>query len=167
MATPRARGFTLIELLVVVVIISLIAAVMIPALLRQMQRQRREAPAAGPHLSQSAPSAIAAADGPGGPGSEEARLAHIESTDVRVDLRARQLLAGGAVHTEYDAAFQGTFTIRSGAPRAGVLTFRFPFPPGISEARDVSLRVQRPGGVLVDPEPEEVSYQREGIRWSA
>lgn len=164
MATHRARGFTLIELLVVVVIISLIAAVMIPALLRQMQRQRREAPAASPHLSQSAPSAIASVEGISG---EPARLAHIESTDVRVDLRARQLLDGGAVHTEYDAAFVGTFTVRSGAPLAGVLSFRFPFPPGISEARDVSLRVQRPGGVLVDPAPEEVSYQRDGIRWTA
>ncbi len=156
----RARAFTLIELLIVVVIISFLAAVMIPAMLRQLDHGRQSAPVAGRQLSQAAPSASAAsADGAAG-------AAHIESTDVSVDLRASQVLDDGAVHTDYEAAFRGTFVIRNTSPASAELSFSFPFPPALREARDVSLRLRERDGTLTEPPAESVSYRRTGVRWS-
>src|SRR3989442_1634551 len=134
MRTRAARhiGFTLIELLIAAAIIALLLAVIVPSYLSSLQkRDARREPAA--QLAQGALSAAARAGG---------KALRTERTDVRVRLQAFQVLEDLKVHTEYDAAFSGAFTLRSEEPGSAEIDVHFAFPPGVSEARDVSLQLR-------------------------
>ena len=156
------RGFTLIELLIVVVIISVLAAVAAPMFLTRIQRsdQEDEADRASEPIRQAPPSAEAAVRSDG----DRGRPPVIESSTVRIDLTASHVLDGFGVLTQYDADFSGTFVVRNVDPVVDTITLRFPFPPGINEARGVSLRFQEAGGSL--DEPAAVTYGLEGIGWT-
>ncbi len=158
----QSLGFTLIELLIVVVIIAILAAVVVPMALSRMERSRQAeaAPPPAQKLAQAAPSARAE-------GAEEGASVVpplIEDSEVRVKLAALPVLEGTRVSSRYDATFRGTFTVRNADATADTLHLHFPFPPGITEARDVSLR--RVGGEGRSTEAEGARYGLDGIRWS-
>ena len=158
---PRHRphvGFTLIELLVVVVIIAILAAVVLPGLLEHLQNQEGKEAAPVARIAQAAPSASVASVAP------SAVPPVIESSDIQVKLDASPVLEGMQVYTRYDAAFTGTFVVRNADPSADELRLHFPFPPGISEARDVSLKLLDAAGQA--QEAAGATYEIEGIRWA-
>ena len=156
---PRPRvGFTLIELLVVVAIIAILAAVVLPRLLGRLQKQEAKEAAPVARIAQAAPSASVAGD------ASTAVPPVIESSDIQVKLDARPVLQGVQVHTRYDAAFTGTFVVRNADPSAEELKLRFSFPPGISEARDVSLKLLDAAGQA--REATGATYEIGGIRWT-
>lgn len=154
-AGRRRRGFTLIELMVVVILIALIAAVVLPAALSRMQEaQGPQKPAE--RIAQAAPSARLL-------GTEDARRVVIESTDARVTLVPHPVLDGVRVHAEYDASFSGTFVVRNADLVADEVSLAFPFPPGLREARDVSLRLVDERGNAA--EAPGALYNLGGIEW--
>lgn len=155
----RARlvraGFTLIELMVVVVIIALLAAVVIPSILSRVQRAGSP-PAPSQRIAQAPPSAKLATTGGAPP--------VLEASDIRVELEPRTVLDGFRAHTEYEATFHGRFTVHNQDQAADAVSLRFPFPPGLLEARDVSLsQVDASGAVR---EAAGASYQLDGIGWT-
>ena len=154
-------AFTLIELLIVVVIISFIAAVAVPTVLGRLDRgQEGEAERPSEPIRQAPPSAEAATR----PGGEVGRPPQIEASNVRLDLRSAPVLDGFRVFTRYDVDFNGTFVVRNADPVVDTITLRFPFPPGINEARGVSLQLRDERGGL--SEPLGVNYALEGIEWT-
>jgi prepilin-type N-terminal cleavage/methylation domain-containing protein len=156
------RGFTLIELLVVVVIISILGAIAVPVFLSKLEdaAQEHEADQPSQPISQAPPSAEVVA----GPDQERGRPPVFESTEVQLDLHSSHVLEQFRVHTRYDAVFSGTFVIRNVDPVIDSITLRFPFPPGISEARDVSLKLRDDQGRL--QESLDATYTLEGIEWT-
>jgi prepilin-type N-terminal cleavage/methylation domain-containing protein len=164
MRRPRAshRAFTLIELMIVVVIIAILAALVIPMALSRVERARAGQAAQKPvqRLAQAAPSATLE----GVPEGTAAQPPVIESSDVQVRLSPAPVLEGHRVYNRYGAAFSGTFTVRNADAVANTLSLRFPFPPGISEARDVSLALVDAQGRRT--EVEDVASSLEGIRWT-
>ena len=158
----RARlvraGFTLIELMVVVAIIALLAAVVIPSILSRAQRADRAdgAPPPSQRIAQAPPSAKLATAGGVPP--------VLEASEIRVELEPHTVLDGFRAHTEYDAAFHGRFTVHNQDGSADAVSLRFPFPPGLLEARDVSLSRVEAGGAV--REAAGASYQIDGIGWT-
>jgi len=153
-------GFTLIELMVVVVIIALLAAVVIPMALSRAQRA--EGPGSGPpppsqKIAQ-APLSVTLATAEGTP-------PELEASSIQVELEPRTVLDGVRAYTEYEAAFVGRFTVRNQDRVADAVSVRFPFPPGLLEARDVSLS-------LVDAatgagrEAAGAVYRLDGVGWT-
>jgi prepilin-type N-terminal cleavage/methylation domain-containing protein len=156
-----AMGFTLVELMIVVVIISIIAAIAIPTLLSQMERaaQQEEADMPSQPIRQEPPSAEAEM----GPSGERGLPPVIESSEVELDLYSTHVLDRFGVYTRYDAEFSGTFVVRNTDAVVDTITIRFPFPPGINEARNVSLMLRDDQNRL--EEPLGVIYGLEGIEW--
>ncbi|MBI4614908.1 MAG: zinc ribbon domain-containing protein [Planctomycetes bacterium] len=154
----RGRGFTLIELLVVVVIISLVAAVVIPFLLRGLQDARMGSESS-PKISQAAPKAGAIAEE-----GQTVEPPALESSDIRVLCRTEEVLDGFGVRTDYEARFEGVFVLRNVDEKAERLTLHFQFPPGMSEARDVSLRLREDSGE--ESEPRGIQYATQGMSWN-
>lgn len=144
--------------MVVVVIIALLAAVVLPKVLGRLQKQQDGEAAPVGRIAQAAPSASVVGDEPG------ALPPVIESSDIRVKLTAHPILNGVRVHTRYDAAFTGTFVVRNADPQAEELRLHFPFPPGISEARDVSIKLLDEAGQPQDAAG--ATYELDGIRWT-
>ncbi|UCC84837.1 MAG: prepilin-type N-terminal cleavage/methylation domain-containing protein [Gemmatimonadota bacterium] len=156
------RAFTLIELLVVVVIISILGAIAVPVLLSKLENAAQEHETEQPSqpISQAPPSAEVVS----GPDEERGRHPVFESTEVQFDLRSSHVLEQFRVHTRYNAVFNGTFVIRNVDQVIDSITLRFPFPPGISEARDVSLKFRDSQGQL--QESLDASYTLDGIEWT-
>ena len=159
-STPSRRvrllraGFTLIELMVVVAIVALLAAVVIPSILSRVQREGPP-PSPSQRIAQAPPSAKLATAG--------GRPPALEASDIRVELEPRTVLDGFRAHTEYEATFHGRFTVHNQDETADAVSLRFPFPPGLLEARDVSLsRVDASGAAS---EVSGASYQLDGIGW--
>jgi prepilin-type N-terminal cleavage/methylation domain-containing protein len=137
------RGFTLIELMVVVVIIAIIAAIAIPIVIGAMEEsqpkpQRSPAPAA--------PIALSAPEATVGTDDNTRRTIPIGSTDIAVQIHPYPVLNGVQVVTQFDASLTGTFTLANDEPDPALIRLNFPFPPGITEARDVRLSRRGPNG---------------------
>jgi prepilin-type N-terminal cleavage/methylation domain-containing protein len=153
------RGFTLIELMVVVVIIALIAAFVIPMALSRTEELTAQAPKQPvQRLSQAAPSARVE----GAPEGTATQPPVIESSEIQVRLVPAPVLEGARVYNRFEAAFSGTFTVRNADASATTLSVTFPFPAGITEARDVSLQLVDAQGHRTEAEAES---SLEGLRW--
>jgi prepilin-type N-terminal cleavage/methylation domain-containing protein len=150
------KGFTIIELMIVVAIIGLIMAVAVPKLLNLIQGKQTQLE----EISQVAAEPPQALPQPGVAGS----MARIAVMDVEVALTPSQILHGFKVHTRYTAALQGRYVIESEGKEGAPLSLTFPFPPGVTEARDVSLKFQT--GREQPMEPEGVAYSLSGASWS-
>lgn len=155
--SPRS-AFTLIELMIVVTIIGFLSAIVLPILARMRQEARAGVRPETP-ISQAPPTAIALV----AEGQPPARSPSVESTDVRVHLRTEHVIEEYSVLTRYTADFAGTFVIRNVDPQADQVLLRFPFPAGMTEARNVSLafrdtpeRVEEAGAT---------TYATTGIEW--
>ncbi|MCK6550696.1 type II secretion system GspH family protein, partial [Myxococcota bacterium] len=155
----KTRAFTLIELMIVVVIMAILAAVVAPMIIARATRDgAADTPAQALEQSPLLVGAISAA-GDGG-----AVLApRMRSSDVSVKLVYAPVLVGRTVRSRYVATFRGTFEVENVDPRAERLALHFPFPPGMAEARRVSLRLRGADGALA--EPDGVRYGLDGIRW--
>jgi prepilin-type N-terminal cleavage/methylation domain-containing protein len=160
-SSRRARlvraGFTLIELMVVVIIIALLAAVVIPAALSRVQRADGPPSPSPSRTIAQAPLSVTLAAGEGTP-------PELEVSEIQVELEPRTVLDGVRAHTEYEATFVGRFTVRNQDASADAVALRFPFPPGLLEARDVSLsRVDASGAAH---EAEGAVYRLDGVGWT-
>ncbi|HYH97278.1 prepilin-type N-terminal cleavage/methylation domain-containing protein [Hyalangium sp.] len=154
------RGFTLIELMIVVVIIALIAALIIPMALSRAEDLSARAPRQPvQRLAQAAPSASVE----GVPEGTAAQPPVIESSEIQVRLLPAPVLDGPRVYNRFEAVFSGTFTVRNADASASSLSVRFPFPAGITEARDVSLQLVDASGQRTEVEAES---SLEGLRWT-
>ncbi len=154
------RGFTLIELMIVVIIIALIAAIVIPMALSRADGLRAQASRQPvQRLSQAAPSARVE----GVPEGTAAQPPVIESSEIQVRLLPAPVLEGHRVYNRFEAVFSGTFTVRNADASAGTLSVKFPFPAGITEARDVSLQLIDARGQRTEAEAES---SLEGLRWT-
>jgi len=151
-------GFTLIELMVVVVIIALLAAVVIPTALSRVQRA--DSPGAPPPSQKIAQAplsvTLAAADG---------TPPELEASSIQIELEPRTVLDGVRAYTEYEAAFVGRFTVRNQDRVADAVSVRFPFPPGLLEARDVSLSLVD-AATGVGREAAGAVYRLDGVGWT-
>jgi hypothetical protein len=145
----------LIELMVVVAIIALLAAVVIPSVLSRVQRADSPPPPSQ-RISQAPPS-VSLTSAAGTPPV-------LEASDIQVQLEPRTVLDGFRAYTEYEATFRGRFTVHNQDGAADAVSLRFPFPPGLLEARDVSLsRVEADGAAR---EAAGATYQIDGIGWT-
>jgi prepilin-type N-terminal cleavage/methylation domain-containing protein len=154
------RGFTLIELMVVVIIIAIIAALVLPLALSRIERAQASAPPQPvQRLSQAAPSASVE----GAPEGTPTVPPVIESSEIQVRLLPAPVLEGARVYNRFEAVFSGSFTVRNADARADTLSVRFPFPAGITEARDVALQLVEASGQRTEAE---AAYSLEGLRWT-
>lgn len=151
-ARPRrdGTGFTVIELMVVVAIVAILSALVVPAVLGRI-REEREAS----RISQQAPRAELLGDG---------RAPAMERADVAITLTARAVLDGFDVISRYEARFEGRFVVRNRDRDADRIAIAVPFPPGLTEARDVAMSLERDGAAI--PEPDDVRYDTSGITWT-
>jgi prepilin-type N-terminal cleavage/methylation domain-containing protein len=154
------RGFTLIELMIVVVIIAIIAAIVLPMALSRVERATASAPRQPvQRLTQAAPSASVE----GVPEGTPTQPPVIESSEIQVRLIPAPVLDGARVYNRFEAVFSGTFSVRNADTRADTLSVKFPFPAGITEARDVSLRLVDGAGQKTEAE---ATSSLEGLRWT-
>lgn len=144
------RGFTLIELVVVVAIIAFLAAVVIPIAISRVRHRPSVRSLEAP--IEQRPLSVQTESGP---------PPQIVRSDVYVRLGTRPILDGVDVASEYVATFTGTFDVMS---TGGVAELVFSLPPGVEEARNVSLAVGDSDGDFA--EPAGVRYGTDGIRWT-
>ena len=152
----KIRAFTLIELLIVVAVFSIIAAILVPNLIRA----RRQAQVAAQARSRA--SDVSATPTPRA--EESGPLAEVRSQEMIVSLSARVERSGMEVATPYRADVSGS--LKLGLPSH--LTERqkvrvsIPFPLGASDATNVRLAL-RVGDTLV-PESS-LGFRKEGFSW--
>ncbi len=154
----RARGFTLIELIIVVGVFSVVAIVIMPALLSRLHAAEEVPP--------SRPGAVEVDGGelralPESPGV----LPIYEAADVDVRLTADHPRVGRRVYTRYDAQVRGTFTLRAPRDMEGPVSLEFPLPEGATEAESFRLTFEG-AGYSGEAEPEDLTLSARGITWS-
>jgi prepilin-type N-terminal cleavage/methylation domain-containing protein len=161
--SPKQRkpGFTLIELMIVCAIMSLLAAILIPGLIRSRERARK----AGIESAQEASKIAAPPPVDLARRSEMARgaLPVIEAADIKMSLAAHHQRLGMDVYTRYEATYEGHFVIERRAKSDEPVFLDFQFPAGTTEARNVSLTLSSDG---TKTEPEGLVFDQKGIVWA-
>jgi type IV pilus assembly protein PilA len=129
----RRRAFTLIELMIVVAIIAMIAAILIPSLLRARETSRRR--------SQQGAGPVVAAATPETPAETGAAP---DLTRLQADMRLKHWTtrSGMDVTSRYQLSYVGR--LRVTVPEGkGPYQLRIPFPRQTEEALNVKLRFQQ------------------------
>ena len=157
-ARRAARGFTLIELLVVVGIIALISGLLLPVFIQARERARKRVATSSALVQRQSPAPTTPDPPlPAGPAPV------IDAVNLKLVLASSYHRIGMDVFTRYqlDCSGQVDFQPPAGS-EPGPVTVTLPFPENILEARDVQLRVVRPGSTEALP-LRDVHYTREGI----
>jgi len=155
-------GFTLIELMVVVAIIGIVAAAIIPRLLKTVdgtiaRKQAATTIQQAPLVVRAIPEIVGSPTTP----------PEVEQSDLTVTLDAYPVIEGWNATTAYSARFDGMFRIRNLDRTASTIDLQFPFPPGITEVRDATLVARSPGEKTFKEPTSGIRYSTEGIHWSA
>ena len=158
----RRRGFTLIELMVVVALVGLLSAIVVPTVMKILQKARSkrrkvEGPAAGRTLADSEEGLVRKLRLPDG------ILPDIESARVRMQLLASHHRIGMEVYTRFEARYEGDLVISNPTDDKAVVRLSIPLPDGTTEARDVFLYF---GSGAERKEARNVLYNRTGIDWA-
>jgi prepilin-type N-terminal cleavage/methylation domain-containing protein len=175
------RRFTLIELIVVVAIIGITSSFLLPFLIKASEKPNKEQSSVG--ADRKAPlvqDPILARIIPGeGEELGPREKAEIAATDIAVKLKLFYVMSGLSASTHYSSTFDATFCIRSRRDRADQLALRFPFPPGLTEARKVKFQIherarggsdlkdiaQLPDSTFADVESASMLFTQRGIDW--
>jgi prepilin-type N-terminal cleavage/methylation domain-containing protein len=151
----KQRGFTLIELLVVVVVIAIISGLLLPVLIQAADRARRAA--------QDSPALQRPLVDTGRPALPSGPAPILDSVDLTMTLTSSYHRIGMDVITRYRVDCAGRIEFRDpGGSTDGRVMLIIPFPDNILEARDVQLKVVRPGTGVPIP-LDSVVYNRHGI----
>lgn len=136
MSQRNVRAFTLIELMVVVAVIALIAALLIPNILRVRENARKRAPTQANQGHASAPEASP---------PESKPVPEISALHARLELVSWSTRSGMDVTNRYRLHYQANLEVRGNRQGEQVL-LRIPFPRDTEEASNV--RVQSSSGTV-------------------
>ena len=157
--STKNKGFTLIELLVVCVIFFILAAIIIPNVLKKIDlKNRKELKPLALQQNRTQAEKI-------NPARKEMQKAGvlpvIEKGKMDISLSLEHHRIGMEVYTRYLADYKGEFVVAA-SQNGREVRLDFPFPEGTTEARNVSLVFESKGEKY---EPKNVLFDKKGILW--